>query len=96
MRRENPLLGLAVPVAFAAAGKSDILPSAKRRESIATGMRLARPGEMPHASAEIASPFNPPDFTQPAEDPAAKAGPAPAAGGWAPISIAAGATELMP
>jgi hypothetical protein len=91
-----PLLGLAVPVAFAAAGKSDILPSAKRRESIATGMRLARPGELPRSSPDLASPFNPPDFTQPVEDPAAKAGPAAAVGRGGPAAPAPAAGAPRP
>jgi hypothetical protein len=90
-----PLLGLAVPVASAALAKSDIVPGAKRREAIATGTRLARPGEMPQVPADIASPFSPPDFTQPAEEAATtKSGSAAATTGGGAAAAAAGAPKL--
>lgn len=68
---------VAAPAAFGAAVRSDLLPKEKRETAIATGTRLARPGELPAVAADLVSPFNPPDFNQPdPEATTAKAGAA--------------------
>jgi hypothetical protein len=93
-----PLLGLAAPVAFAAVAKSDILPGAKRRDAIATATRLARPGEMPQVAGDIASPFSPPDFTQPVEEAVAttKSGSAASTSGAGATAAAAAGGPAKP
>jgi hypothetical protein len=55
---------VSAPAAFGAVSKSDLVPKEKRETAIATGTRLARPGELPMVAADIVSPFNPPDFSQ--------------------------------
>ncbi len=56
------LAGVSASALFAAAGKSDLVPSDKRAAAIATGTRLARPSEIPAVAPDIISPFSPPDF----------------------------------
>lgn len=53
---------VSAPALFAAAAKSDIVPSDKRLPAIVTGQRLSRPGEIPSIATDIVSPFSPPDF----------------------------------
>lgn len=79
---------VSAPALFAAAGKSDLLPTDKRATAIATGTRLARPGEMPAVAPDIVSPFSPPDFdlTDAPAATSAKAGGAPSAATAAPAT----------
>jgi hypothetical protein len=78
---------VATPVVFAAAARSDLVPTDKRRTAIATGQLLARPGELPAVAADLISPFSPPDFTQP--DP--ETAPAKSSGSASSAAAAGGA-----
>jgi hypothetical protein len=79
---------LATPAAFGAIAKSDLVPKEKRETAIATGTRLARPGELPAVAADIVSPFSPPDFNQPdPEATAAKAATTAATAGAATVAL---------